>query len=371
MRHAAFILIVCLLAGAAHAQRLTYRGCAPLPQKLAPGLSGITHAGDDTYWGVLEWEARLVRLRIATRADDASIESVKIDRAIPMRKGSDYEGIAFAADRPDAVIVSTEAPEVVEVSLKDGRQVQAIPLPRIFQQVVKGQGLESLAYSADGNTLWAANERALTIDGNPQQPVTPFLSTTRVRLLRFEREGDTFEPVGQFEYQTGGVHGAAGQIGLCDLAALPDGRLLAMERSAAQGLSGNRSIRTRIYLADPEGATDVSQPPYNAGLVNQSPVKVSKTLLFDGFVCDANGENLEGLCLGPELSPGRFAVVGVVDHTDGGVGVSSPAVVAFELDLDAPPATQPSTAPVPSPATPGEGVQTQTSNTSGAKRSGW
>lgn len=346
MRLAAFILTIGLLAGGADAQRLTYRGFERLPLKAAPGLSGITYAGDGTYWGVLEWEAKLVRLRIATRADDGAIESVKIDRTIPLRKGSDYEGIAFTSARPDAVMVSTESPEVVEVSVQDGRALRAIPLPRVFEQIVGGQGLESLAYSADGNTLWTANERALKIDGNPRQPVTPFLSSTRVRLLRFARKGETFEPAGQFEYQTGGVHGAAGQIGLCDLATLPDGRLLALERSAAQGLSGKRSIRTRIYLADISNATDISQPPYDTGLVNQSPVKVSKTLLFDGFVCDENGENLEGLCFGPALSPGRFAVLGVVDHTDGGVGVSTPAVVAFEMDLNASPAAQPSTTPL-------------------------
>lgn len=344
MRYAVLIvLMIGVLPAAADAQRLTYRDCQRLPQKEAPGLSGITYAGGDTYWGVLEWEARLVRMRITAR-DDATIESVKIDREVPMRRGNDYEGIAFIPGRPDTVMVSTEAPELVEVSLTDGRAQRALPLPRVFQQqIVRNQGLESLTYSADGQTLWTANERALKIDGNPQQPVTPFLSATRVRLVRYDRTGEMFEPAAQFEYQTGGVHGLAGQIGLCDLAALPDGRLLSLERSAAQGLSAKKSIRTRIYLIDPTDATDVSRPQYEAGLVDQSPVKVSKTLLFDGFVCDENGENLEGLCLGPELSPGRYAVLGVVDHTDGGVGASKPAVVAFELDLTAPATTQPST----------------------------
>jgi hypothetical protein len=258
-------------------------------------------------------------------------------------------------------MVSTEAPEVVEVSLKDGRGQRAMKLPRVFEQIVRNQGLESLTYSADGNTLWTANERALKIDGNPQQPVTPFLSATRVRFVRYDRKGETFEPAAQFEYQTGGVHGAAGQIGLCDLAALPDGRLLSLERSAAQGLSGKKSIRSRIYMCDVKDATDVTQPPFDAGLVNQAPVKVAKTLLFDGFVCDDDGENLEGLCVGPQLSRGRFAILGVVDNTDGGVGVSQPAVVSFELDLTAPPSTHISTT---------QPTTSQLSNDSGAKHSG-
>lgn len=336
MRHPAIILLVlALTATVTRAQRLTYLGCERLPAEETPGLSGITYAGDGTYWGLLEREAKLLRLRVAMRPD-ASIESVSIDRTVQMSKGADFEGIAFNATHPDTMMVSTEKPEVIEVSLKDGRVLRTLELPRIFDQIERNQGLESLTVSADSQTLWTANERALKIDGNPQQPVTPFLSSTRVRLLRYDREGDTFKPAAQFEYQTGGVHGAAGQIGLCDLAALPDGRLLSLERSAAQGLSGKKSIRTRIYLIDVTGATDVSEAPYDAGLVNESPVKVSKTLLFDGFVCDGDGENLEGLCVGPELSRGRFTVLGVVDHTDGGVGVSAPAIVAFELDLTAP-----------------------------------
>jgi len=353
------LLVLLLASTAAHAQRLTYRGFERLPERQAQGLSGITHVGDGAYWGVLEREAKLVQIQIATR-DDATIASVKLGEAVRLAKGSDIEGVAWTPSRPDMAMISTESPDVAEVSLQTGRRIAALRLPPPMEKIVQNQGLESLTYAADGKTLWTANERALVIDGNPQVPATPFLSATRVRLARFDLIGQSFEPAGQFEYQTGGVHGAGGQIGLCDLAVLPDGRLLSLERSAAKGLSGNKSIRTRIYLVDVTGATDVSQPPYDAGLVNQTPVKVSKTPLYDGFVCDADGENLEGLCLGPPLGRERWAVIGVVDNTDGGLGVSKPALVSFELDLKAPPTTLPASQPVTAPV----------SNVSGAKHSG-
>ena len=336
------MLLPLFLPATAHAQRLTYRGCERLPEKQAAGLSGITYAGDGTYWGVLEWEAKVVRLRIKTRPD-GELETVAMERTIPLPKGSDFEGIAWTSARPGAVMVSTEAPEIVEVSLKDGRRMRSVKLPPTLAQTVRNHGFESLTYSTDGKSLWTANERALKSDGNPMTPATPMFSATRVRLHRYDVTADAITPAEQYEYQTSGVHDVAGQIGLCDLAALPDGRLLALERSAAQNLSGAKSIRTRIFLVNVNGATDIGKPPYDARLVNQNPVKVAKTLLYDGFVCDADGENFEGLCLGPELSPGRWAVIGVVDNTDGGMGVSKPAVVAFELDLNAPPTTQPST----------------------------
>jgi Esterase-like activity of phytase len=341
-----FALLICVVATCAKGQTLTYRNFQRLPDGAAPGLSGITYAGGDAYWGVLEWEAKLLRLRITTGVD-GSIESVKIERAMPLPKGRDFEGVALSSLRPDAALVSTEEPQLLEVSLKDGRRLGTLPLPEVIRQrMVRHQGLESLACSTDGKTVWTATERALVIDGNPQVPVTPILAATRVRLQRFELLDGSFAPREQFEYQTSGVHGAGGQIGLCDLAALPDGRLLALERSAAKSLRGEKSIRTRIFLVDVTGATDVSQPPYDAGLVSRSPVKVAKTLLYDGFVCDADGENTEGLCVGPELGPGRWTVLGVVDNTDGGMGVSQPAVVAFELDLNAPPTMRPSTQPL-------------------------
>jgi hypothetical protein len=111
------LMFVLLLSSVASAQRLTYRGCQRLHEKFAPGLSGITYAGNGMYWGVLEWEAKLLRLRIQTRAD-GSIESIKIEDTIPMRRGSDFEGIAFTPAQPDTIMVSTDAPEIVVVSLK-------------------------------------------------------------------------------------------------------------------------------------------------------------------------------------------------------------------------------------------------------------
>ena len=322
---------------------LKYRGCHRFADDTLSGLSGTTHLGDDRYVGVLEWDAKLVHLRVTTRGD-ASIEKVDIDREVPIAKGRDFEGVAFAPARPDSVLVSTEKPALFEVSLRDGRVLRDIPVPTMFDQIVKNQGFESLAFSADGRTLWTANERALPIDGNPKTPATPFLCPTRVRVQRYDVTGSgDATPREQFEYMTSGVHDVAGQIGLCDLAALPDGRLLALERSAAQNLSGVRSIRTRIFLVDVTGATDISRPPFDAGLVDRTPTRVSKTPLYDGFVCDADGENLEGLCLGPPLGDGRWVVLGVVDNTDGGMAVSKSAVVSFELTVDGVAATRPAT----------------------------
>ena len=338
------LLAALLVAGASHAQTLTYRGCTRLPEQGFSGLSGVTYAGGNKYLGVLEWESRVVTLHVKL-AEDGAIESAAAGPSTKIAGGRDLEGIAFRPGRADRVLVSDESPKVFEVSLADGKTLRVLPTPEVFRQIVPAYGFESLACSVDGKSLWVANERALKVDGNPLTPATPITAVTRVRLLRYEMDGDAAAPREQLEYETSGVHDWGGTIGLCDLAALPDGRLLALERSAAKNFSGRISIRSRIFLVDTAGATDVSKPPYDRGLVVAGaappppPVKVKKTLLWDGLVCDADGENLEGLCLGPRLGDLRWAVVGVVDNTDGGLGVSRPAVVSFDLDLNAPPAT--------------------------------
>jgi len=105
--------------------------------------------------------------------------------------------------------------------------------------------------------------------------------------------------------------------GLVDLVALPDGRLLAMERSLAATFP---PFQSRIYEVDFSNATDVSALP---GLIGQTYTPVTKTLLWSG-----TANNLEGLCLGPKLSNGNWALLGVVDDAD---PLSNSTVVAFEL----------------------------------------
>ena len=350
MRTSLVILIVAITATTAGAQTLAFRGCHRLPAEKFPGLSGITFAGNGKFLGVLEWEAQVFPMQI-TFARDGEITTFSSGPPIKVERENDLEGIAFVPARGDKLMIADEAPRVFEMNLADGKIARTLPVPEIFKTIVAGYGFESLTYSLDGKSLWVANERALKIDGNPQTIATPILTPTRVRLMRYAIDDDKATPAEQYEYETSGVHDWGGMIGLCDLAALPDGRLLALERSAAKNFSGKVTIRSRIFLVDVTGATDISKPPFDRGISEKTPprVKVRKRLLFDELICDADGENLEGLCLGPKLGDERYAVVGVVDNTDGGLKVSKASVVSFELDLAAAPPTTTTTAPTKTP----------------------
>ena len=94
--------------------------------------------------------------------------------------------------------------------------------------------------------------------------------------------------------------------GLCGLAALPDGRLLALERtfgyefaSGPDGEPVQSLCRFSISLLDPNGGTDPGGPPV-----------LEKRVLWRAL---AGNANYEGICLGPALPDGGRLVVLVSD----------------------------------------------------------
>ncbi|HEX8523607.1 MAG TPA: esterase-like activity of phytase family protein, partial [Tepidisphaeraceae bacterium] len=248
----------------------------------------------------------------------------------------DFEGAALL-DENTILLSEEDTPSIHAYDLATGKKRFDLLIPKIFDRsnIVKNQGFESLTLAPDKQTLFTSPERALISDGNTKLIAEPFTSSTRCRIQQYARnaappgQARGFSPGSQFLYPTSGVHAFAGQIGLCDLVALDDHHLIALERSAAETLDRKPSIRTRIFYADTTSATDISNLP---SLKDQHPTPVTKTLLFDNFIFDANGENLEGLCQGPTFSPTRRILLGVVDNTDG-IHVSETRLAAFELLL--------------------------------------
>jgi hypothetical protein len=101
-----------------------------------------------------------------------------------------------------------------------------------------------------------------------------------------------------------------------ELAALPGGRLLVLERSFGGDIGGYASLRSRLYLVDREGATDVSAPEFRAGLAGKRFTAVRKTLLWqEGW--GLTDSNFEGMSLGPELTDGSRLLVLVADNNGG------------------------------------------------------
>jgi hypothetical protein len=293
------------------------------------GLSGVSWCGSDKFASVMDNSNHVVFLSVSFKPD-GSIDKASVTGGLSVPTSRDYEGIAYTNAQQNSAFLSNESmkppPALYEYSLATGSLLQTVEMPSVFKSQRDNRGLESLTRRADGKEMWTANEEALTVDG----AVSTRDAGTVVRLVRFAVDGNSITPAQQYAYQVDPIHqglGAPLQSGLSDLVVLPDGTLLTLERSAIEGLP---VFETRIYQVDFTGATDISQGSLAAGLTSQNytPVKKKQILAITKI-----GENLEGLCLGPELSTGHWVLLGAVDNGD---PVSKNTLVAFELIESAP-----------------------------------
>jgi hypothetical protein len=158
-----------------------------------------------------------------------------------------------------------------------------------------------------GRTLLASMEYALSGD-----------SAGIVRFQTWERHRTGFALGAQYAYLTDTG------LGVPEVQATPDGRLLVLERGFTSGV-GNT---VRLYLADPRRATDTSGIE---NLTGQDGVRlIKKTLLADIAACPSLGatakqpqpnpllDNIEGMAI-RGWSKGRLKVVLVSDDNQNAV----------------------------------------------------
>jgi hypothetical protein len=112
----------------------------------------------------------------------------------------------------------------------------------------------------------------------------------------------------------------AERSGVSDLLALPDGRLLVLEREL--GGTFIPDFRNRIYLVDFTGATDTSAI---SSLNSATFTGLTKTLLWEGNFAN---DNFEGITLGPQLANGDYSIILVSD--DGG-GTNAQSLYALRI----------------------------------------
>lgn len=280
------------------------------------GLSGVDLALGGPLWAVQDNSDHLVQVMFDLDAD-GGLSAVGLGAGLQVADTRDFEAAALAADG-SLWLCEEGAPSVRRYDAQSGALLEVLPAPPVFAARRNNRGFESLALACDQACLWTANEEALTVDGPTATPT----NGSAVRLLRYDLAAGAPSAAEQFAYLVEPMHGSffpggEGQSGLVDLVALPDGRLLALERALALA---NPVLLSRLFLVEVAGATDVSG---FAALDGATYTPVTKTLLWQG-----SAANLEGLCLGPQLTGGGRALLGVIDDGD---PLSLNALVSFEL----------------------------------------
>ncbi|PAZ15317.1 hypothetical protein CLM62_14090 [Streptomyces sp. SA15] len=227
-------------------------------------------------------------------------------------KGAALDSEGLVIDRDGTRLITSETEPSVRRYSPQGKILDRLPVPPSLQVAPAGRAVsngtfEGLTMLPGGRTLLASMEYALSGD-----------SAGIVRFQTWERHRKGFELGAQYAYRTD-----AG-LGVPEVQATPDGRLLVLERGFTSGV-GNT---VRLYLADPRRATDTSGIE---NLTGQDGVRlIKKTLLADIAACPTLGatakqpqpnpllDNIEGMAI-TGASKGALRVLLVSDDNQNAV----------------------------------------------------
>jgi hypothetical protein len=178
------------------------------------------------------------------------------------------------------------------------------------------RGMEGLAISPDGSTLFGIMQNALLQDHGLNPPPSTDRLGLNNRILKVDlATGATHEYV----YVLDAIN--RGQ-GVCELLAINDHEFLVVERDNRSNLQSPPQAPTRktIYKIDLGGATDVSAiASLPAGALPAGVTPVSKSLFINLLDAGLNllatiPEKIEGLSWGPDLPDGRHVLYVISDN---------------------------------------------------------
>ena len=267
----------------------------------ATDFSGLTWAGGSDYFTVSDKVRAIFPMSIAIDPADGKILSASIATAMPVQtKLADFEGIVFVPGTRRVYVSAETGDGILGFDLRK-HTVIPVAVPPIFSKARNNKSLESLAYDATVGNFWTANEEALKGDG----PMSGSERGTVVRLQRFDAR---FRPAGQFAYvtETSAFRAHGGGTGVSDLALLPNGELLVLER-----VVGMFGLSVKISRAELRDATDVSAL---AALEGATFTPAGKTALFSRATLSSN---FEGIALGPKLEGGWRSLILIADSGGG------------------------------------------------------
>jgi len=176
------------------------------------------------------------------------------------------------------------------------------------------RGMEGLAISPDGTTLFGMMQNALLQDA-ALTPGTIDRVSVNTRILKVDLASGRTE---EYVYVLDAFN--RGQ-GISEILAINDHEFLVVERDNRSNLATPPQAPTRksIYKIDISGASDVSKVTLPASALPPGVVPVTKTLVLDLLdpafqLAGTIAEKIEGLAWGPDLADGRHLLYVVSDN---------------------------------------------------------
>ena len=204
----------------------------------------------------------------------------------------DEEGIAFFTPDSTLFITGEEDNEVLEYAMSGKLTGRKLQMPAVFKKAKGNKGLEALTYQQQTGLFYTISEKPLKGDS----------------VSRIQSFGNDLQPSCQWLYKMGNSSPKTGEgkytKGVPALAALPDGRLLVMEREV---------FRPKNYIGSyvNNDISIVTPRQENAGQLLEKQLLVSIKTKFN--LTARSFANYEGMCLGPKLVDGRQVLILISD----------------------------------------------------------
>lgn len=235
------------------------------------------------------------------------------------RLARDAEGIALLPERGTLFISAENDQRILEYDLQaqpTGREL-CVPQSMGPDRIQSNYGFEALCHSPRSGRFYTITENSLRADLPEVQtdPAAPVL----LRLQAFDHH--TLRPLAQYAYRTDRPsHGAGrGRVyvhGVSALCALPDGRLLVLEREAnvTQRYLGSE-VQCKLFLVAPETSHQIDSA---TPLLTLDPNRFMLKELLAAWRTRLTATSLafanyEGLCLGRRLADGRQTLLLIAD----------------------------------------------------------
>ena len=230
----------------------------------------------------------------------------------------DCEGIAYFPSNNSFFIAGEGDQRILEYDAYGKPTGRELAVPKQFgiDCIYKNYGFESLTYSPENHRFWTTTESVLKADGEP----AGFKNPNSLNVLRIQSFGDDLKPKEQYAYRmdkcTVKKQNDTYAYGVSELLALPDGRLLVLEREfyVAERYAGSY-VNHRLYVVDPKRSHQIS---FATSLKNLTENQFMEKKLVTEFKTELkigkmNLANYEGMCLGPKLNDGRQTVILISD----------------------------------------------------------
>lgn len=284
---------------------------------IQPGeYSGITWLGGDRYavvsddlkgGGILLFNIPIDKNGIVGTVSVQPVEGTTAATG----EARDCEGIAYVPATGKLYVSAESDQEIREYDLAGRETGKALAVPKIYKKIQPNRGFEALTYDPATELFWTTTE-------------APLQGETLLRLQSFSRDG---KAGGSFLYELGKpLKSSAGArayvFGVPALAALPDGRLLVLEREVYVPGGGiwekftESFTKMDLYMVDP---------------VRDQSDKLRKTRLCSFRTSALTLANYEGMCLGPTLPDGRRVLLLVADSENGSGGLTNEFVKVILL----------------------------------------